>query len=81
MEDNEHKPFDLFGQPIDVNDFVIGGQGHGLSIYRVMKITPKMVRIVNVKAKTKGTQKGKLRYANELVLIEEHLVTFYLMKQ
>ena len=73
-------PTDLFGQAIDIGDFVIGGHGHGLAIYKVTKITPKMIRIVNVKARTNSAKKGQLRYCNELAKIEETLVTFYLMK-
>ena len=76
----EDKPIDLFGQEINVDDYVIGGQSNELAIYKVMRITPKMVRIVNIHAKTKSAKKGKLRYAGELFKIEEHLVTFYLMK-
>ena len=76
----EDKPTDLFGQEINVDDFVIGGHGHELAIYKVLRVTPKMLRIVDVDAKTKSAKKGKLRYAGELFKIEEHLVTFYLMK-
>ena len=76
----EDKPEDLFGQVISIDDFVIGGQRNELAIYKVMRITPKMVRIVNIHAETKSAKKGKLRYAGELLKIEEHLVTFYLMK-
>ena len=76
----EDKPIDLFGQEINVDDYVVGSHGHELAIYKVARITPKMVRIVNIEAKSKATLKGKLRYAGELFKIEEHLVTFYLMK-
>ena len=76
----EDKPEDLFGQVISVDDFVIGGQRNELAIYKVMRITPKMIRIVNIHAKTKAARAGILRYAGELFKIDEHLVTFYLMK-
>jgi len=74
------KPLDLFGQPINAGDVVIGGQGHELAVYRVLRITPKMVRIASVKAKTDAAKKGKLRYSNELFKVDDKLVTFYLMK-
>lgn len=79
MEDKEELPKDLFGQIINPGDFVVGGQSNAIAVYRVMKLTPKMVRIVSVTASSPWAKKGKLRYANELLKIEEQLVTFYLM--
>jgi len=74
-----NNPLDLFGQPVDIGEYVVGGQGHELAVYRVLKITPKMVRIAKVNAKTDRAKKGALRYSNELVKVDEKLVTFYLM--
>ena len=81
MEDEERVPDDLFGQSINPGDFVVGAQSKILSVYKVLKITPKMVRVMNIKAKTKAAKKGTLRYSNELLKIDAKLVTFYLMKQ
>ena len=73
------KPVDLFNAEINPGDFVIGGQGHELAVYKVLKITPKMVRIAPYNAKTDKAKKGKLRYSNELVKLEDSQVTYYLM--
>lgn len=81
MEDEIRVTEDLFGQAISPGDFVVGAQSKILSVYKVLRITPKMVRVVNIKAKTNTAKKGTLRYSNELLKIDEKLVTFYLMKQ
>lgn len=81
MEPDEIKHYDFLGQELNENDFVIAGQGHELAIYRVMKLTPKMVRVVSLKATTRNAKKGKLRYGNELFKVDEHLVTYYSLKQ
>ena len=73
-------PLDLFGQEVAIGDYVLGGQGHELALYRVLKVTPKMIRIAKLTAKTAKAKKGKLRYSNELFKIKHELVTFYLMK-
>ena len=82
MEDKEKlTAVDFLGNVLAINDFVIASQGHELAIYRIMKITPKMVRVVKLNAKTRQAKKGKLRYSNELFKIDEQIVTYYLMKQ
>jgi len=78
--DNNESPKDLFEQPLAIGDYVVGGTGHALELYKVLKITPKMVRIARANAKTDKAKKGKLRYSNELVKVDNQLVTFYLMK-
>lgn len=73
------RPLDLFGSELAVGDFVIGGSGHLLSVYKVLNLTPKMVRIVSVTSKRPG-DKGKLRYAKELARIDGQLATFYILR-
>ena len=80
MENEERTLEDLFGQTVAPGDFVIAADSHTLALYRVLRITPKMIRVVNIKAKSKTALKGKLRYPQELFKIEEHMATFYLMK-
>jgi len=78
---NKNKnPIDFFGQTIGAGDYVVGGQGHELALYRVLRLTPKMVRIAKFNAKTDAAKKGKLRYSNELLKVDNGLVTFYVMK-
>lgn len=71
---------DFLGQEVVPGDYVVGADGHTLSIYKVTKITPKMVRIVSINAKSVQAKKGKLRYATELLKVDDKIVTFYLMK-
>ncbi len=81
MEDEKRELLDLFGQTVDIGDYVLGVHGHELSVYKILKVTPKMVRIAKINAKTRAAKKGKLRYSNELFKIDEKLVTFFIMKQ
>lgn len=74
------KLLDLFGQEVEIGDFVLGSNGHQLACYTVVRKTPKMVCIVKIGAKTSKAQKGTLRYADELFKIDSQMVTFYLMK-
>ena len=80
MED-QIKHYDFLGQELNENEFVIAGQGHELSIYRIMRFTTKMVRVVNIKAQTRVAKKGKLRYSKELLKVDPQLVTYHLMRK
>ena len=83
MEEQEEEQVasDFFGQEINVGNFVVASQGHELAIYKVTKITPKMVRVVKHGAKTRSAKKGKLRYGKELFKVDESLVTFHLIQR
>lgn len=82
MENKETRILvDLFGEEIVPGDFVISsGHGRTLEVYRVLRLTPKMVRVVRVTAKTPRAKKGELRYGDELLKIDGQRVTYYLMK-
>lgn len=71
---------DLLQQSLDIGDFVVAYSGYELTVYKVAKLTTKMVRIVRLNAKTVKSKKGQLRYGTELVRIDEKLVTYYMMK-
>jgi hypothetical protein len=77
--EEQDTPRDFLGQEILIGDYVIAGQGHELALYEVIRITPKMVRVVKYNAKTSNAKKGKLRYSKELFKVDTHLVTFYIM--
>jgi len=78
--ENKQRTLDFLGQDVQPGDYVVGATGHGLAIYKVIRLTPKMVRIVSITAKTHTALKGKLRYANELLKVDNKIVTFHLMK-
>ena len=80
MKSLDDKPLDFFGTEIDEGSHVIGGSGHELQVYKVKHITPKMVRVVRINAKTDKAKKGILRYSKELVIINNAQLTFYLMR-
>lgn len=67
---------DFLNQYIDIGDFVVAAYRSDLGCYKIIKITPKMFRIVNINAKTKEAKKGKLRYGQELLKIDAKLVTY-----
>ena len=74
---------DLFKQELQVGDYVLTGTGlgHELAVYKVIAITPKMVRIMRLGVKTPKSKKGVLRYSKELFKIKEELVTYYILTQ
>ena len=77
--EEQEPPRDFLGQELSIGDYVIAGQGHELSLYEVLRITPKMVRVVKYNAQTSNAKKGKLRYSKELLKVDSSLVTFYIM--
>jgi len=72
---------DMFDQELAIDDFVVAAHGHKLACYKIIKITPLMVRIVRLNAKSKSAAKGTLRYADELLRVDDRMVTFLLLKQ
>ena len=80
MADEEIKHEDFFGRIIQIGDIVIAASGHALQCYKVVKLTPKMVRVVKFNPKTSKSKKGMLRYSKELLVVDGKMATFYLMK-
>ena len=70
---------DYFNQELSIGDFVIAANGHELATYKIIRITPKMVRVVKLNAKTDKAKKGKLRYSHELFKVSPAQVTYYLL--
>ena len=77
---SKENPQDLFGQSIDVGNVVVAARGHALEFYKVTKLTPKMVRIVKFGANTSYEKKGILRYANQLLKVDDQMATFIMLK-
>lgn len=73
---------DFVGQEVTVGDIVVAatGFGHELTMYEVIAMTPKMVRVRMLGAKTPKTKKGALRYSKELVKVNEEIATFHILK-
>ena len=71
---------DLFGDPVQVGDCVVyAGMGFNeLSIGRVEKLNPKMIKVSQLKKN--GWQTAKSRYARECMLIDQSRVTMYILK-
>lgn len=72
---------DILGRELAVGDWVVGtaGSAHQLMIYRVMRFTPMMVRVVRRGAVKPSTKKGVLRYPTELLRINETDLVYYEM--
>jgi hypothetical protein len=73
----EHK--DLLGREVKIDDYV--GFCHHNSMYvgKVIKITPKQVRVLPVLTQYRHTE-GLLKYTNQCVLIGGPELTYLLLK-
>ena len=71
---------DKFGDPVQVGDMVVyaGMAFNELSIGRVEKLNPKMIKVSQLKKN--GWQTAKSRYARECMLIDQSRVTMYILK-
>lgn len=72
--------YDYFHQELNIGDYVIAANRHELAVYEIIAITPKMVRIARLGAKTAKAKKGALRYSKELFKIDNELVTFEILR-
>lgn len=74
----EHK--DKLGLPLAEGDCVAYPESNSLSIGTIIKLNPKMIKVVRVGAKgywARGTNK----YPSDVVKLEGEAVTFYLLQQ
>lgn len=72
----EHR--DGLNNLLSVGDYVAYPTGNSLRFGRVVKLTPKMVRVVP--AASKYSTNGLNKYAFDLVRLESSAMTFYLLK-
>jgi hypothetical protein len=70
--------FDVLGNPLELGTTVAVSH-HGMQICQVTKITPKMLRVQPVRPKYRGD--GYLKYPNDMIAVDPHLVTLYVLKQ
>ena len=77
-------PRDLFGTEMKVGSWVAYGDGNRVRMGRIIKITVKMVRVQDFKRPQKDLRTdrdtGSLRYAEECVVLAEHQVMWYILK-
>lgn len=77
MELPEHK--DKIGQTIRKGDLVVYPVNNSLYIGSIIRITPKMVRIVQIKQKTRWDPPEHTKYPVDCVKIESAVVSMYLL--
>lgn len=71
---------DQFDQELNVGDYVLAADRHDLGVYMITNMTPKMIRLVHIAAKSRAEQKGILRYEKQLYKIDPELATFCILK-
>jgi hypothetical protein len=70
--------FDVLGNPLEIGTTVAVSH-HGMQICTVTKVNPKMLRVQPVRPKYRGD--GYLKYPNDMVAVDPHLVTLYVLRQ
>jgi len=70
--------FDVSGNPLELGTTVAVSH-HGMQICQITKINPKMLRVQPVRPKYRGD--GYLKYAMDMIAVDPHLVTLYVLKQ
>jgi hypothetical protein len=69
------------GRAITLDSVVAYPSSNSLSIGRVIKLNNKMIKVVNVKAKSAYAQRGINKYPQDCVVVDGAEVTMYLLKQ
>lgn len=77
VQPEEHK--DLLGREVAEGDAVAYTHHNSLYVGKVIKITPKQVRVVNMLSKYRDDT-GYLKYTNQCVLIGGPDLTAHLLK-
>jgi hypothetical protein len=70
---------DLLGREVKVDDYVGFCHHNSLYVGRVIKITPKQVRVVNLFS-TYRQDDGYLKYTNQCVLVAGPELTYMILK-
>lgn len=72
---------DIIGRRINVGDFVAVTIYNSLSVAKVIKLNPKMVKIQLLNAKTNIWYNGEHnRYPTDMAILDNEYLTFYLVK-
>ena len=69
---------DVLGNPLTVGTTVAVSH-HGMQICQVVKVNPKMLRVMPEKPRYRGD--GYLKYPIDMVAVDPQLVTLYVLKQ
>jgi hypothetical protein len=75
-----HNHMDKLGQPLAEGDCVAYPQSNTLYIGTITNLNPKMVKVVQVGAKSWYGTAGTNKYPNDLVKLDGESVTMYLLK-
>jgi hypothetical protein len=75
----EHQ--DLLGRPIALDSMVAYPSSNSMLIGRVIKLNNKMIKVVNVTAKSTWGRRGINKYPQDCVVVDGDAVTMYLLKQ
>lgn len=78
----EIKHYDVFGKELKIGTAVAFSNGNSLSIGEVIKINPKMIRVVEFSKKNSSWRNsaGYLKYPSDMVVVDGPAVTMYLLK-
>ena len=74
------KHHDILGKEIQVGQFVASYNGNGLAVFRVERMTPKMVRITRDRKSysSNGTrQESVVRYGYDLAILDTEEVVLH----
>jgi hypothetical protein len=76
---------DYFGRELAVDDFVVFSTKNLFQVGRIVKITPQQVRVMgydyNRISYSTGKAKGTVKYGHEVLKVEPHDVTMYLLRK
>ena len=76
---------DYFGRELAVDDCVVFSTQNLFQVGRIVKITPKQVRVIGYdyarKSYRTGEAKGTVKYGHEVLKVEPHDVTMYLLRK
>jgi hypothetical protein len=75
----EHQ--DLLGRSITLDSVVAYPSSNSLLIGRVVKLNNKMIKVVNVSAKTEWSRRGVNKYPQDCVVVDSADVTMYLLRK
>ena len=77
MPAEEHK--DLLGREVKIDDHVAFSHHNTLYVGKIVKVTPKQVRVVNLLSDYRSDT-GYLKYTNQCVLIGGPYLTAHLLR-
>jgi hypothetical protein len=76
---------DILGQELKVNDFVAYPSSSGLGrnqlkVGKIVDLTPKMVKVVHMLRRSVYEAKITTRYPKDCILLDDTLITLYILK-